>query len=154
MDGVPKRLLSVGALFWTFSLSWMHLGGGTWGAVLDVPTMNTDADLGYSVMCFSSATIALNHFEEAGSILARPDGRASKGREASKRFLTQRAEVGFCLFCVIPIHVAAPSNYFVGEMETHKAQGTSLRTRLGPWDERRRAAAGWDWVDTVGELRS
>ena len=105
-----------------------------------MPAANLDTSIGYSVMFFQSATSAFNQCEAAGSILVLPDGR----------FLTQRPQVAFCLRCVMPTHVAAPSNYIVGEVGTLKAQRTSPWTRRGPLAGRRLATAHYD--DTVGAL--
>ena len=82
------------------------------GQVGRLPTKNTGAHPGFSVMAYRSAPIAGAHCEAAGGIPIRPGANVSKGRDAAvNRLLAQRASVGYCPCCVVATHVVAPVNY-------------------------------------------
>ena len=119
--------------------------------------MNTDSKLGWSVYTYMSPEILLNHCEGTQSILIRIEGFCSKGHEALKNDLAQRAKVGICPCCAVATHVLVPPTYAAGRPDRKKSNSISLWQRFGPMATRNYAAAAyynvngdlppsWDWL--------
>ena len=104
-----------------------------------------------------SPEILLNSCEGTQSILIRFEGFCSKGHEALKNDLAQRAKVGLCPCCAVATHVLVPPIYNAGRPDREKLNSTSLWQRFGPFATRNYAAATyynangalpdtWDWL--------
>ena len=68
----------------------------------------------------------MNHCQGAQSILPRVEGARSKGSEALKTELAQRAKCGVCPCCALATHVLVPTTYDVGKYDRGKANTTLL----------------------------
>ena len=68
-------------------------------------------------------------------------GARSKGSDALKSGLAQRAKCGICPCCALATHVLAPATYDVGRYDWRKANATQLWQRFGPMATRNYAAA-------------
>ena len=81
----------------------------------------------------------------------------SKGAEALKSELAQRAKCGVCPRCASATHVLVPAAYDVGRFDRRKANTTQLWQRFGPMATRNYATAvyynlygplstSWNWI--------
>ena len=127
---------------------------------LGLPTsLNTDSKLGWSVYTYMSPEILFDKCEGSKSILLRIEGYCSKGHEAGREFLSQRAKVVLCPCCAVATHVLIPPVCSVGGLDRKKHNSTALWQRHGPIVTRGYAAAAyfnangelpgsWDWLAT------
>ena len=125
---------------------------------LGLPTsLNTDSKLGWSVYSYMSPEILFESCEGSKSILLRIEGYCSKGHDAGREFLAQRAKVGLCPCCAVATHVLVPPVYLVGGPDRKKYNSTTFWPRHGPLARRGYTAAvcfnangelpvSWDWV--------
>ena len=113
---------------------------------------NTDGRLGWSLYAYKSPEILFNHCEGTQSILIRVEGVCSKGHEALKTELAQRAKVGICPCCAVATHVLVPPTYAAGRSDRKKSISTSLWQRFGPMATRNYAAAAY--YNANGDLAS
>ena len=115
-------------------------------------SVDTDGKLGWALYAYMSTEILMNHCHGAQSLLLRVDGVCSKGSEALKSELAQRAKCGIC-----PTHVLVPATYDVGRFGRKKANAAQLWQRFGPMATRNYAAAAyynlygpsptpWNWI--------
>ena len=79
--------------------------------------------------------------EARNFILAHLEGAITKGHDATKEDLTQRAKVGYCPRHTQITHVAAPLRYIPSEYSGMRDRGLALWMSEGPWAGRRLAAS-------------
>ena len=113
--------------------------------------------MGHPVYAYMPTEILMNHCHGAQSILLRVEGVRSKGSEALKSELAQRAKCGIPPCCALATHVLVPATYDVGRFDRKKANTTQLWQRFGPMATRNYAAAvyynlygplptSWNWI--------
>ena len=106
-----------------------------------------------------SVEILMNDCQGAPSPLLRVEGSCSKGSEATKNNLAQRAKCGVCPCCVTATHVLVPTTYNVGKCDCRKRNTTKLWQKYGQMANRNYAAAvyfnlygplpsAWPWIAT------
>ena len=125
---------------------------------IGLPTsVNTDGELGWALYAYTSTEILMNHCQGAQSLPPRVEGVCSKGSEALKSELAQRAKCGICPCCALATHVLVPATYDAGRFDRKKANTTQLWQRFGPMAIRNYAAAvyrnlygplpaSWNWI--------
>ena len=104
-------------------------------------SVNTDTSLGWALYEYMAVEILMNHCHGAQRILLRVLGSCSKGSEAPKSNLPQRAKCGVCPCCVRATRVPIPATYEVGTYGRRKANATRLWQLYGPMAPRTYAAA-------------
>ena len=123
----------------------------------------TDASLGWSLDCYQSYEILLDHCMGAQGTLLRVIGACSKGSESSKiGGLPQRAKCGLCPCCARATHALIPETYEAGSFGRRKANAVRFWQLRGPMASRTYAAAvyfnqfkylpsGWNRIATKRE---
>ena len=96
------------------------------GQVGYLPSVATNAQLGFSVTTYQSAELLFDRRGGSGCVLVRLVGTCARAFKAKEADVAQHAEVGFRPRCAKRTHVAAPSSYSVGEFSSSKEQGISL----------------------------
>ena len=87
----------------------------------------TDASLGWSLDCYQSYEILLDHCMGAQGTLLRVIGACSKGSESSKiGGLPQRAKCGLCPCCARATHALIPATYQAGSFDRRRANAVRL----------------------------
>ena len=82
---------------------------------IGLPTsVNADAGRGWAPCGYMAVEISMNRCLGARRILLRVLGTCSKGSEAPKNNLPQRAKCGVCPCCVRATHVLIPATYEAG----------------------------------------
>ena len=120
-------------------------------------SVNTDGKLGWALYSYMSTEILMNHCHGAQSLLLRVEGVCSRGSEALKSELAQRARCGICPRCALATQILVPATYDVGRFDRKKANTTQLWQRFGPMATRNYAAAvsynpygplpaSWIWI--------
>ena len=104
-------------------------------------SVNTGASLGWALYAYTSVRIFANHCNGAQNILLRVLGSRSKGSEALKSSIPQRAMCGVCPCCVRATHVLIPATYEAGSFDCRKASAVGLWQLYGPMASRTYAAA-------------
>ena len=89
-------------------------------------SVKTGGKLGWALYAYMSTEISMNHCHGAQSLLLRVKGVCSKGSDALKGELAQRAKCGICPCCALATHVLAPATYDVGRFARKKANATQL----------------------------
>ena len=79
------------------------------------PSMHLDACLGYCCVGYQGAEMALSKCDAGKYILVRLGGAVSKGCDAAKSNLAQKAKVGYCPCCTKATQIAIPMSYHLGE---------------------------------------
>ena len=88
-----------------------------------------------------STEILMGNCHGAQFLLLRVQGARSKGSDALKGELVQRAKCGICSCCALATHVLVPAAYEIGRYDRRKANTTQLWQRFGSVAARHYAAA-------------
>ena len=123
-------------------------------------TQCTDANLGFAIYAYQSASLVLPPGDSHRHILMRVEGTASRGGSGPP---LQRAKVGYCPCCSTISHIAVPPSYAAGTFDNDKCTSTTLWQSFGPWAPRYLAAhqyynlyqslsSHWDWAASTLDL--
>ena len=124
---------------------------------------HADAILGWSLYCYQSYDVLLDHCMGAQSILLRVVGACRQGSESPKvGGLPKRAKCRLCPCCTRATHALIPATYEAGRFDRRKANADRLWQLRGPMASRTYAAAayfyqfkylpsGWNWIATKHE---